>query len=160
MELPMKAMKAKAEAMSSKGEPMKTVKAKASASVMAKAKKAMKNKKAKASASVKAKAKKATKTKKAKASAPVKKAMQKAMKKAKAKEGRCEICRLVHPLSDLNVMRWTQDYTSFTCNFCARGAAGSATNCCECVTSLCKPRLVSPATDTTENVCENQKDPT
>ncbi len=113
--------------MSLKGEPMKTVKAKASASVMAKAKKAMKNKKAKASASVKAKAKKATKTKKAKASAPVKKAMQKAMKKAKAKEGRCEICRLVHPLSDFNVMRWTQDYT-FTCNFCARGAAGSATD--------------------------------
>jgi hypothetical protein len=128
MELPKKAMKAKAEAMSSKGEPMKTVKAKASASVMAKAKKAMKNKKAKASASVKAKAKKATKTKKAKASAPVKKAMQKAMKKAKAKEGRCEICRLVHPLHDLNAMRWTQDYTSFTCNFCARGAAGSATD--------------------------------
>ena len=124
MELPKKAMKAKAEAMSSKGEPMKTVKAKASASVMAKAKKAMKNKKAKASASVKAKAKKAMKTKKAKASAPVKKAM----KKAKAKEGRCEICRLVHPLHDLNAMRWTQDYTSFTCNFCARGAAGSATD--------------------------------
>ncbi len=132
MELPKKAMKAKAEAMSSKGEPMKTVKAKASASVMAKAKKAMKNKKAKASASVKAKAKKATKTKKTKASAAVKKAMQKAIKKAikkaKAKEGRCEICRLVHPLHDLNAMRWTQDYTSFTCNFCARGAAGSATD--------------------------------
>jgi hypothetical protein len=44
MELPMKAMKAKAESMSSKGEPMKTVKAKASASVMAKAKKAMNTK--------------------------------------------------------------------------------------------------------------------
>ncbi|CAE8708404.1 unnamed protein product [Polarella glacialis] len=118
VELPQKAMKAKAEAMSSKGEPMKTVMAKASASVMAKAKKARKNKKAKASASVKAKAKKATKTKKAKASAAVKKAMQKAIKKAKAKEGRCEICRLVHPLHDLNAMHLdAQTFASWGVDF-------------------------------------------